>query len=268
MELSSSPSGSSPSGLLSNKPKIAVDPATAIALVVVLSCFWISVGFSREARQNAVEQLVKSQQPADRLLRLNKQASDQLSAQTSAVHNFFSCLFTKPSAFKPNYKPEAIRAFYYSLTCTRSLDLDRSLDHSLDRALSLDISHTLDGVRDRDLNQAFVLDRPRPFDLALDLALSRPLAYALDFDCEGDHTCVRQVNDLNKSLDFSLSIALDFNRSLSLIPRLRQLKTALPLSTHSNEIQSWWVLNGTQWIKQLRQDMIEHRNIGHDWQFT
>jgi len=38
----------------------------------------------------------------------------------------------------------------------------------------------------------------------------------------------------------------------------------------SNEptFQQWWQSNGQAWIQELRQVMIEHRNIGHDWQFT
>ena len=30
----------------------------------------------------------------------------------------------------------------------------------------------------------------------------------------------------------------------------------------------WWQDNGQVWVNELRTAMIEHRNIGHDWQFS
>jgi len=32
--------------------------------------------------------------------------------------------------------------------------------------------------------------------------------------------------------------------------------------------KQWWQDNGQVWVNQLRTAMIEHRNIGHDWQFS
>jgi predicted NACHT family NTPase len=32
--------------------------------------------------------------------------------------------------------------------------------------------------------------------------------------------------------------------------------------------KQWWKANGHAWMEQLRAVMIEHRNIGHDWQFS
>jgi predicted NACHT family NTPase len=51
--------------------------------------------------------------------------------------------------------------------------------------------------------------------------------------------------------------------------KLQQLKTELPNQTEDfDTFQRWWEGNGTNWRERLRAIMIEHRNIGDDWQFT
>ena len=50
---------------------------------------------------------------------------------------------------------------------------------------------------------------------------------------------------------------------------MQQLKTKLPDPRESSDIlKQWWEVNGASWKNQVRGIMIEHRNIGHDWQFT
>ena len=50
--------------------------------------------------------------------------------------------------------------------------------------------------------------------------------------------------------------------------KLQQLRMTLPTSNNCENFRQWWQTNGLQWTNQLRQAMIEHQNIGHDWQFT
>jgi len=52
--------------------------------------------------------------------------------------------------------------------------------------------------------------------------------------------------------------------------QLQQLHDRLPDSSKDNKDQfkQWWKTHGIQWREDLRQVMIVHRNIGHDWQFT
>jgi hypothetical protein len=49
---------------------------------------------------------------------------------------------------------------------------------------------------------------------------------------------------------------------------LRKLRSILFSSNSLISYLKWWHPNWTQWIKKLRQVMIERRNIGHDWKFT
>ena len=47
------------------------------------------------------------------------------------------------------------------------------------------------------------------------------------------------------------------------------MSSQLPNSQDTEELKKqWWQENGQAWQNQLRAVMIEHRNIGHDWQFS
>ena len=58
---------------------------------------------------------------------------------------------------------------------------------------------------------------------------------------------------------------------LVLANKLQQLRAQLPEDFFVEDrvnLQHWWRTNGQAWTEKLRQVMIEHRNMGHDWQFT
>ena len=40
------------------------------------------------------------------------------------------------------------------------------------------------------------------------------------------------------------------------------------LNCNYKELQEWWKTQGPNWAEALMAVMIEHRNIGHDWQFS
>ncbi|MBP0029245.1 NACHT domain-containing protein [Roseofilum sp. Guam] len=245
--------------------------------------------------QEIVKQLVKSQQPADRLLRLIKYAIviDQSIAQDPVIQSFFCSLLQRSKSLQTDYKPAAIRAFYYSL----SLDLNHARNHHLKHSHNLDLNFdlnlacdldlnlacdldlnlarnlklNLDGALDLDLNLVHAFTRAHTLDLDLAHVFARARARTLSF--ARAHSRARDLyQDLNQLITRALSIThtytLDRNPSVDLIFHLSQLKNALPTSNHSEDIQGWWRLNGVQWIEQLRDIMIEYRNIGYDWQFT
>ena len=51
-------------------------------------------------------------------------------------------------------------------------------------------------------------------------------------------------------------------------PELRQVLQVLKDKLPNPMIYQWWKNNGNEWISELRQVYIKHRNIGHDWQFN
>lgn len=185
--------------------------------------------------QEVVEQLVKSQQPADRLLRLIKQSIDRSISTEPTLHQFLTWVLQKAGSTQANYKPAARRAFYFAFdrALAHALDFDRAFNRTLDFDLApaLDFAHALD--------HAFVP--------ALGFDRTHALACAFNFDCALDSDCV---------LDSEFVV------------KLEQLTTEVPSSENWQQYQQWWQTQGQEWLEQLRQAMIQHRNIGHNWQFN
>lgn len=51
--------------------------------------------------------------------------------------------------------------------------------------------------------------------------------------------------------------------------RMQELEDQLFLPNQGlKNFKPWWTENGEEWISELRQFMINYRNIGHNWQFT
>ncbi|MEM8610821.1 MAG: NACHT domain-containing NTPase [Cyanobacteria bacterium P01_H01_bin.105] len=189
---------------------------------------------------------------ADYMLKLIKTQVDNLWADDHQLQQFLIWVKEKSDSVEVAYKPAAVRAFYLALALARALnrdrdrDLARSLDHAHDRARVRDLARSLD----------------RALDRALDFALShnRALTYDLALAC-----------DLTRSLEHALVRALKCAHSSK--PELRQalhsLKGKLPnQESDLEEYGQWWQTRGKDWAEELRAVMIEHRNIGHDWQFS
>jgi predicted NACHT family NTPase len=98
-------------------------------------------------------------------------------------------------------------------------------------------------------------------DLALDLALTHALGVALALTPE-----------LVYERFTALRLALDLDHLTKGKPigdSLKQLKNQLPEPNEDREqLKQWWQVNGQTWALQLRNLMIEYRNIGHEWHFS
>jgi len=55
---------------------------------------------------------------------------------------------------------------------------------------------------------------------------------------------------------------------LELSIKLENLKSQMPNIRDIQAFRIWWKAEGDSWTENLRKAMIDHRNIGHDWQFT
>ncbi|WNZ45531.1 NACHT domain-containing protein [Leptolyngbya boryana CZ1] len=237
--------------------------------------------------QKVVKQLVKSQ-PSDRLLKLIKQATDYSVSQDIKLQKFLTWVQKKTESLSPLCKSAAIRAFYFAPDFARVripeyFALDRDLESELELARDRAFAYDLDFALER--------DRALTFALALDLALTRNLALAcarinehnhalhnlepaLDFalrsNRERDRTLVLELaRDLARVRDLARDLARD--RKAKLANQVQKLRLELPKDFSGQTLRifrSWWRGNGQDWIEALRQVMIEHRNIGHDWQFT
>ncbi len=109
--------------------------------------------------------------------------------------------------------------------------------------------------------------RNRDFDIALDFNLSRILDRAYNFNpvlILHDHKRIIQIDeDLYSFFQsvFALGLPLELRQALEQLQKQRHQQSYNIFS------QSWWQPLKS-WIKQLRAVMIQHRNIGHDWQFS
>jgi predicted NACHT family NTPase len=196
-----------------------------------------------------------------------KQQTDALVASDEKLQQFLMWVSQKSLSVKVPYKPAAVRAFYFALDRTLDRTLERILDPALDPVRALE--RVLDPVGIRTLDP--VLD-PALDGTHLDYTLDPTLVPAVDFAL--DRALDRAlVPGLFPSLDRPVNRALDRAIDLVLEPGLRQvlqeLKEQLPNPNGNKEIfKYWWKANGQAWTKQLREMMIWHRNIGHDWQFS
>jgi len=211
--------------------------------------------------QEVVKQLVKSQ-PADRLLQLIKRAIDYSVSKDAKPQEFLTWVQTKAEPIQTQYKLATIRAFYFDL----ALDLAHSIDCAVDLDLYCALAFNLDQNLTRDLNLSLdcaALDRAMTctFDLALDLALTRDLARAITSAFARDRglACYRVL-------------ALPHNLNINSVLANKLEKLRAQVLKHSaqnwNSLQQWWKQDGRAWTAELRQVIIEHRNIGYDWQLA
>jgi len=239
--------------------------------LVRLSSQQLADKISNRQWQRAVEQIVKSQQPADRLLRLLKHAVDQLVAQDYVIQAFLSWVFQKSGSSIPNCKAVAVRAFHCSRTRTRACDLARSFEDSfscaLNHALDFDCALKLDLAQisacELDVDQSVVFDlfssHHRTYLHSLVLDIDRSIALARDLD--------RTLN-----MDLALARFLKTKNPIELVPglvnQLCQLQDDLPISDPQIEVHDWWPVHGIRWIEKLRQLMIDYQDSGYDWRLT
>jgi hypothetical protein len=201
------------------------------------------------------EQLMFLKQGIDEIIFINN--NDEL-------QDFLLWLKQKSNSVQAPYKPGTVRAFYFTLafnTTIQSPNLSRTLDLAFVCAVDNKFAHDLNLAS----NPADALKLANTPDFAIDLNLSHKL------------NIVRAAAPIDS---LSLSNKCDFNPKLK--QRLIQLGSQLPelhdrdededyKVTDYDEIteqESWWKLNGRDWIKQLRDVLVEHRNIGQNWQFS
>lgn len=170
-------------------------------------------------------------------------------------------------------------ALALALAHDRALDLARALALALARALDFDRARALDLALARDLDFALARALARTRDLAFDLDLDRALAFSLtrarDLARAHDRAIAR---DLVFALALALALARDLAQKdkdsdetqwFTLVNQLEHLRQQLPKDIQTREVlRQWWHDNGQAWVSQLQAAMIEHRNIGHDWQFS
>jgi len=184
------------------------------------------------------------------LLKLMQQQSNRLVADPK-LQQFLIWLQQKSLEVDASYKPASIRAFYLNLVLFRKF------------YLNCDVSLAL--ILDPDLAGNLVPD------LALDLSIERVLRLSLNL-CRSpklDHIAgLFFAFPLNCDSIHSSKLQYEVKRS-SLGESLQNLKNQLPGIDQGEEtLKAWWNAHGETWAEKLRAMLIQHRNIGHSWQFN
>lgn len=195
----------------------------------------------------------------DFLLKM-KQRIDRIIAEDKKLQIFLSWVHQKAIFVQAPYKVAAVRAFYFSQAINPMFDpkLSHPLDfsHAVNRGLKVSIhDRSLACNLDRDLDYAF--NHQTIVELAPDFIIDLIL----------DSLLVTYAHDLDLFLTFTedrnIEIGSDLKRALE------RFHEQLPdLDRDRIHYQKWWKENGEIWTRNLRLAIIEHRNIGYDWQFS
>ena len=198
---------------------------------------------------------------ADELLQTMKQEVDRLVAKDDQIQHFLSWVEQKSSSVKVSQKPAAVRAFYFKLDSAQAIDsggvgLDSTLARAIDSAIG-----TLARAIGLDFDLAIAIDSASA--IAIDSAIARTVGRAA-LDSDSGRAA------LGLGLDSALARAIDSDSAPELERSLQALRDQLPDPSRENrkQLKQWGQTNGTAWTEELRAVMMQHRNIGHDWQFS
>ncbi|HEY9901048.1 MAG TPA: NACHT domain-containing NTPase [Candidatus Sericytochromatia bacterium] len=190
-------------------------------------------------------------QPADYLLQLIKQQADAFVAGDEQLQKFLTWVNEKSLLVEVPYKSAAVRAFYINLT------LD---DHSPGESAHDRYSELIRAL-DNQLYMLVMLGSLRALEVGLDDTLVLAYNRALELD------------ESHSPYAFKGAFLLACERAANLEPKLGQalqeLKEQLPdLNGDEWKFKQWWQGHGRVWTEQLREVMIQYRNVGHDWEFS
>ncbi|QLE44046.1 NACHT domain-containing NTPase [Nostoc sp. C052] len=229
---------------------------------------------------------------ADSLALLMKREVDKLAASDEKLQHLLEWLAHKSSSFESFYKPAAIRALYFEMTLNSEQNkLDNILEgdsgntlYDLDNALGWDSEDTLDDIEiDWLLNHALTNTLVLSDDLAnaffQGLDATDILDETIDKSSRGQALVARDdawcnIADIDDFLINAIDLASSFQSELKTALQLLRdkLNEAIPewenLFEELEGFGKWWEKNSQVWTEQLIALMIEHRNIGHNWQFS
>ncbi len=191
---------------------------------------------------------------ADCLLLLMKKQVDELLARNEKFQQYLGWLKDKSLSVTDSYKPAGVRICYYlwdTQVCLPQFNIDPSLERN--------IIPIVDAVNDSSVHPTYTKN------LLLDCSLILALFYS---------SIMNPPYNLKKeSFSECLYISLIASLTRAFEPKLKQALQKMSNDLPNSEVDKdkfcvWWKVNGQKWTKLLREIMIEHRNIGYDWQFN
>ena len=202
---------------------------------------------------------------AERLVLMMKEKCDNLLAEDKELQSYLQWLKRKTE--KANLELSAedkeviqeIDRFYTerNLTLLRIFYLGWDLEHNLD--------HYIDINRNRGFKLNHYQNIKRKLNHYIDFSFYTNLNFYINLNHYID---INYYIDINHYININLESAKKVDSELYAV--LLKLKQKLPAekNTIDEEFKAWWQENGKAWSSDFRQAMIEHQDIGHDWQFS
>lgn len=197
----------------------------------------------------------------DTLLQLIKQHIDLMIASDEKSQQFLTWINQKSCSVSADCKPSATRVFYFSRVRAHIFNLPHADSFDFARVFDPDFQPSFDLLLDRELDRlfGFTFNHTLNIRTALCHIIITVLCYPIDQRPSFDFIFGFTLSNFDEERP---AIVCKLWRSLQL------LSYQLPNSNEDKEkFKEWWKINGQTWREQLRKVMIEHRNIGHNWQF-
>jgi predicted NACHT family NTPase len=197
---------------------------------------------------------------ADSLLQLIKQQVDMLMITDKKLLEFLRWVSKKSNSVNVSYKPAAVRLFY--LTRARAIamasDPDCAVGSAIGSLIEVTTTNTIATGLDIDINTRTNLD------IAIDYISAIVISRAI-----GTNTAINIINPdvILNVITRNMDELLKENTNHELNEAIEKFKNYLPISNRDT-FREWWLNNGLEWTKNLRDVIIQYRNIGQDWQFT
>jgi hypothetical protein len=236
--------------------------------------------------------------PAENLAKLLKRRIDQSILDDPKLKSFMCWIKVKTNSFNTNYTISAVRALYIafildpsfvgSINPTHTFRLACKLDENIENSItrySFDINSIL--IRNVHLDQGLSVD----FALMLILAMaigSIPRIPQFDLDSALDHICTGENLLFDNKLQQLRGKFLSQKENNQIKDQTVHRKIGLSAATktmrgwqgnkpdepHPRESDSFdvsqgcWQVPDQPWVEELRNVLVEYRNIGHDWDFS
>ena len=211
---------------------------------------------------------------SDDFLRMMKMMIDEMLVNDEKLQAFLDWVMQKANSVQTNYQDLALRAYYadigvlnIEITTPSSFRFDFGIYNGW-----IDF----DGFFDFD-NAPTELDLP--FDLEFDAIIKRVFEITLKLEDYSLDSAIEELRVLTRILSNASNLILFHYLSNNVLQKLlNKLKNRIPdfigeypfpdLDTKPKILYQWWQVYGKEWINDLRQVFIDHRNIGHDWKFN
>jgi predicted NACHT family NTPase len=225
---------------------------------------------------------------ADYLLTAMLKRVNAIVLEDEDLQRFLNWSNEKATSVSTSSKPVAVKAFYFIFHLSIDIEIDAIIatyydtvrECSINSEYSIDVNRLLGFTLDTIFRQDFAIDLVYNLDydydydrdyhcnyvLPIDRALAIAIIIAPTITTHHDLAIIIACA-ITRAIDIAITRAIDIDPKFQ--QKLQTLRDQLQSQLQDNEqFKQWWETQGVAGTAQLRATMIEHRNIGYDWQFS